>query len=67
MFIIWFCFLKVGKIVYILCCVEGEGVTECIVNEEFILDIFVLEVLRNCYWYNDIVNCVEKFVMFGMN
>lgn len=56
-----------GKTVYTPCCVEGEGVTECIANEESIPDTFVPEVPRNCYWYNDIANCAEKLVMPGMN
>lgn len=57
---------KVGKTVYTPCGVKGEGVPECVTNEESIPDTFIPEVPRYCNWYNDIANCAEKFVMPGI-
>lgn len=67
MLVVWFCSPNVGNTVYTPCCVKGEGVTECIANEESIPDTFIPEVPRYYNWYNDIANCTEKLVMPGRN
>lgn len=35
--------LEMSKVVNILCGIKSDDITECVINKEVILDIFILE------------------------